>query len=89
MLLLQLQGDAKKLRRARRAALLGVGDPYLRCLYAEAETTLHQTTNALTEVVSAHSALQQALQSGLLTDVWGVMQHAVNLLQQQVSPGCT
>jgi hypothetical protein len=84
-----LQGTAKQLRRARRALLLGARDPYLAGLFPKVEAATAQVMNALTEVVTAHATLRGSMQSGLVPGVWGVIQHAFNMVHQQVTTaGC-
>lgn len=70
--------------------LLGFRDQYLAALLPEIEAATTPVMHALTEVVSAHAELRVWMQSGLVADVWGVIQHALDLVQQQViTAGCS
>lgn len=62
----------------------GLADPYLSGLHQQAEREAQLSAAVLTNLMPAHDGLQVAVTSGLARNCWGVLQHGLNLLQQDV-----
>lgn len=81
--LLLLQADVKRLGRLMRVLSIGACDEYLeglKCHHIQHEHP--HVRSALEEVAQAHIVLHKALDNGVISDAWGVIQHAFNLRQE-------
>jgi hypothetical protein len=79
-----LQADAKFFRRTQRALASGLQDRFLLRLHNYIDHAAQRSADAVTEFAVAHQALRFSLESGLARDIWGVIQHAVNVVHQEV-----